>query len=227
MRAVLLAIALLGLASSAWAERVVADPPRIRAARSFGYGDDPPNTIVPANPSMFIYADYGGSQELPVFSTATGTPIAIRGVTYIPTAPWLKRVDLDIAEGQIIVRLPGRTTPLATYVVDPAFHPKTHLVDVKLNVLRVDSDAVAFRDVHCDHNCIEFNDGLVSLDHERAQRILALYPDGSEAVIYETSGTGQFTPQIRLRAMDLSPLPATLLLLLVLGVIGVLASRTD
>lgn len=233
--AVIAAVVVLVATASARAEQA-ADFTTVYGAP--GEFDDEPRTIVPAYPSLFVVLGADGPQDMPVFSTGDGAHIAIRHVTSLSTYPHsIVRVDLDVFDGEIMVRLPGDDRPIASYVIDPTFRPRTRSVSARPTgmALSVSSDAVAFRILGRGRNTVQFNDGHVFVEAGKQQRVLALYPNGTEEVIYdgvpraprEEPEARQLVPEVRLRAMDLSPLPATLLLLLVLGLVGVLAARID
>lgn len=191
--------------------------------------DEKSRTVLPAYPSVFVHLG-DDERRLPSFSKPDGTPIAIRGVVEISSS--LQRVDLDIGEGEIVVRLDHGDIPVASFTIDPMFRPRTRSVEVRpTGTLRVDSDAVAFHVFAPGRDEVVFNEGRIFLELDTQQRVIALYSDGSEAVIFDgvprqPVDLGRLVPHFRLTSTDLSPLPATVLLLLVLGAIGLLAART-
>ena len=199
--------------------------------------DGEPRTVVPAYPSLFLHPGEDHAHRVPELSRPDGTPIGIRGIVEVSTYPYaLAHIDLDIGDGEIIVRLAHGELPVATFVVDPMYRPRTRNVEVRpTGTLRIDSDAVEFAVYGRGTEQVVANDGTLRLELGKPQRVIALYSNGVAEEIYD--GIPRATPDepadrclapaIRLKGMDLSALPATLLLLLVLASIGVIAARTD
>ena len=134
---------------------------------------------------------------MPRFSTLDGRPIAFKNVVAIQDDYWnLKRVDLDIDQGVIVVRYPGNDTPVATYSIDPSFTPRTRSVEVLPAgiTLWIDSDAVAFRVEGQVFSPEHFNNGRVRVVTGRKQHVVALYPNGTEEVIYDDVPTDSLEP---------------------------------
>jgi hypothetical protein len=111
--------------------------------------------------------------------------------------------------------------------------PRTRRVEVRpTGTLRIDSDAVEFAVYGRGTEEVVLNDGTLRLELGIQQRVIALYSNGVAEEIYDEipraapPNTADRRVEIRLASMDLSPLPATLLLLIMLGVIGVIAGRT-
>jgi hypothetical protein len=200
--------------------------------------DAKPHTVVPAYPSLFLHPGEDGPHRVPEFSRPDGTPIAIRRIVQVSTSPYaLARIDLDIGDGEIVVRLAHDERPVATFVVDPMYRPRTRKVEVRpTGTLRIDSDAVEFAVYGRGIEQVVANDGTLRLELGTQQRVIALYGNGVAEEIYDDipreappdePADRRLVPPLRLKAMDLSALPATLLLLLVLAAIGVIAARTD
>lgn len=184
--------------------------------------------IIPARPSLFVHLGSDGPTGMPSFSTADGTPIRILKVATIQDDDWnLKRVDLDISDGTVVVRLAGNNTPVATFVVDPGFVPRTRSVELRPTgmTLWLDSDAVWFV-VDGNVQPAQINDGRVHFDAGRKHRVVALYANGSEEVIYDGIPVSQDELAMEwdcepdrpaTAAPDDEPIPPEVLILLFLG----------
>lgn len=200
VRAILIAAALLSLApsgSEAEACRPV-DLTMVQGSRNvLGTYDEPSKPIVPSRPSFFVHLGSDGPQGMPRFSTLDGRPIRVTKVTRIQDELWnLQRIELDIDQGGIVVRYPGNDTPVATYSIDPSFTPRTRSVEVLPAgiTLWIDSDAVAFRVEGQVFLPEHFNNGRVHVVTGRKQRVVALYPNGTEEVIYDDVPTDRLKP---------------------------------
>lgn len=244
MRVIIAAAILCSLPSPADACKA-SDLTMVRGARSvLGTYDEPSKAIVPSRPSFFVHLGSEGPKGMPRFSTRDGTPIAIKKVVPIQHEYWnLQRVDLDIDQGAIVVRLPGNDTPVATYSIDPSFAPRTRSVEVLPAgiTLWIDSDAVAFRVEGKIFMPEQFNDGRVRVVTGRKQRVVALYPNGTEEVIYDDVPTDRLKPAEApkvdrveraptSRSSSHEPLLPAVLVILFLGLVALTqytASRAD
>lgn len=194
MRAVVFAAAILiSLQSPSHAVKISTDFTEVWGTRAeHGSRDESPELHVPARPSFFVHVGKGpkdlGPTGMPLFLTPDGTPIRIARIVPIQRGNWnLQRVDLDIDHGVVVVRFAGREEDYRpTYTVDPAFVPRTRTVELLPTgmTLSVDSDAVAFRVDRGSPWPVSFNDGQVHLSGKK-QRVVALYPNGTEEVIYD------------------------------------------
>lgn len=147
-----------------------------------------PALVVPAMPSLFVRVYDRPPRAMPEFFTKDNRPIRVAKIVTAKDDRWsVRRVDLDIKSGVIVVRFPGIHTPTATYTIDPAFTPRTRSVELLPTgmTLWVDSDAVAFRIDGQPFSSLHFNDGRVHVETDRRQRIVALYSNGTEEVIYD------------------------------------------
>jgi hypothetical protein len=225
---VIVVAAILSLLSLRVEASKALDITEIRGARSVAFGyDEIPNPIVPSHPSLFVHVGSDGPSEMPLFATPDGQPIRIANVTSIQSSDhgWnLKRIDLDIETGEIVVRYPGKAIPVARYTVDPSFTPKTRTVEVRPAgiTLWIDSDAVVFRVDDRNIYPDQFNNARVYVSTGRRQRITALYPNGTEEVIYDGVPTDRREREekrgIRTRPGELPLWPlAIVMLLLALG----------
>lgn len=157
-------------------------------AREVRGGDGTSPLVVPSSPSFFVHLGTSGPHEIPLFSTGDGARIPIAKVVDIGTEYWnLKRVDLPINAGTVVVRYAGFDQVVATYTVDPAFVPRTRSVELLPSgmTLWIDSDAVGFRVNNDPLSPMRLNDGRVHVETGVKQHVVALYPNGSEEVIYD------------------------------------------
>lgn len=163
MRAVALAIALTSLvpAAEACPER---DYTRVRGVP--GRPDrEGASLLVPPFPSFFVH--YGDDDEV-TFRTSDGLPIPFRQVELYGLRN-VVRVDLDVAEGAIIVETPDEQIQ---YTIDPAVRPRTrHVDDSSSEELSIDSDAVAFR-IDGPTPSVELNDEKLYLNAAEPQKAI-------------------------------------------------------
>lgn len=197
--------------------------------------EEQPRTVVPAYPSLFVHFGHDGRRMVPTFSTPDGTSIAIRDMVEISKSPnELMRFDLDIVEGEVFVRFREDELPVAHYTVDPLYRPRTRSVTLRpTGTLSVDSDAVELEIYGRGTYAVVPNGGTADLELGKQQRVIALYSNGTTEEIYDDvprAAPREKPDHLTLKPvspMDLSPVPATILLLLVLGAIGGLAARTE
>jgi hypothetical protein len=155
---------------------------------------------LPAHPSLFVHLGRDSTPGLPTFAHLDGTPIPYHlSVANVPGL-LLWRVDLDIAAGAIEIRIPNGAEPSKIVRVDPDLKPHTRVIDV----IQTGSDGTPWRfpwveaDTDAELLRVEQGDGknyTVWLPPNetrgdfttfgRGARITALYPDGTEALIFD------------------------------------------
>ena len=145
-------------------------------------------TAVPSYPSVYVRPRGPRRVDGPTFSLLNGTLVPVRRVEQVDvvnawgyrTAMW--RVELDVRAGIVLVG-DGLFSEIEILLVSPAVVPRTRSVTQAADgLLRVDTDAAVLR--------VDEADGTsrnVLADSARlAGKILvvAIYPDGTEEVIY-------------------------------------------
>ncbi len=151
-----------------------------------GRGESKPATV-PPRPSFFVHLGRDSGPEMPVFTALDGTVIPYAHVETLDAQWNLLRVDLATEQGRILVRYPGVSEP-STYVVDPHFKPATRSTEVRgaYNTLVIDSDAVVLRLEHVSGlSETFFNWGGFDLDPSDAIRVVAVYSNRTEEVIFD------------------------------------------
>jgi hypothetical protein len=142
---------------------------------------------VPPRPSFFVHIGRDSGPDMPLFTTLDGRAIPYAHVQTL-SAQWnLRRIDLGIEAGVILVRHPGESEA-STYVIDPHFKPATRSTEVRgaYNTLVIDSDAVVLRLEHPNGRSDNFfNWGGFDLDPNAAFRVVAIYSNRTEEVIFD------------------------------------------
>jgi len=155
--------------------------------------------VVASHPSFFIHIGSESAPGLPQFFGLDGAPIEITRVVELEHRQWkMLRVDLAIDAGVVFVRLPDPSDrssyyldPPSTYFIDPNFtHRSTRVTNVHyerdFTTLQVDSEAIAFRIEHASGvSETQFNAGYVWFEETYEARVVGVYSDRSEELIFE------------------------------------------
>ncbi|HTL31859.1 MAG TPA: hypothetical protein VL326_01975 [Kofleriaceae bacterium] len=205
MRLLLAAVILL-VPVVASAERAV-DYTHVRGALLVeGRYDELPGAVIPPHPSLIVHLGSDGPRGMPRFTNGFGAPIEVSLVTELQGGDWLNlyRVELDIDDGTVQVWLGDDSeAPVASYVIDPSFVPKTRSVEVRPSggSLWVDSDAIAFRVEVGGRMSVWLQDGPhVRVDEGVNQVVTAIYPNGREETIFAGAPVMHDDPLIGTRA---------------------------
>lgn len=170
-------------------------PSRAVACREVSYVEEEARTL-PSRPTIHVHIARRDGR-LPTFARPDGTLVPYR-IKIDFGDPSTMAVDLDIDHGVLVVR-PG-TGPTRTFEIDPFMTPHTRSIYTLDHApdgtrwhhqwFEVDSDAEWFRvdDADGSHYEIVTAGNRVPGDfttHDRPARITALYPDGTEELIYD------------------------------------------
>jgi hypothetical protein len=145
--------------------------------------------MLPPNPSLYVHVGHDSEAGFPTFIRPDGTPIAtvVRDVVFDGEDG--VRVDLDAQDGIIVVRLPSPGSQRAVeivYVISAFVTPTTRSVELgREGSLEIDSDAALFRIDHANGDSeLISNWGRLWLSTSPGFRVVALYPDRREEMIY-------------------------------------------
>jgi hypothetical protein len=139
---------------------------------------------LPPQPRLFVFRRFNDT-VLPAFHTPSGETIHAR----VTACDRFVVVDLDIDSGTVIVDDVARGGDTKTFIVRRGLPAATRYVKLVVDGygarLEHDSDAVAFRIDHADGTqSIQFNGHLHLPAQWRGARVVALYADRTEEVIY-------------------------------------------
>jgi len=154
--------------------------------------------VLPPNPSVYVHLGGDGPPGMPTFTRLDGTAVPTRQLGQFET-PWrmlgddrfsrsFVRVDIEVDAGVVVSKTPDdRLSDI--YLITASYVPTTRWVassnDGDARGLRMDSDAALFRVERADgSNELVIGWDYIPLPEEPIRRVVAIYPDRSEEVIF-------------------------------------------